>query len=113
MVTVDGCLLVFAGLIAVTGVPWWSFVFGLILGAAILTVYGWMAAAELGIRSRDEMPRAWLTALAVPCGVAGVLAAQSGRYGPLVVMACLGFAHAAERFVWMRFDAAKGVAEPG
>jgi uncharacterized membrane protein HdeD (DUF308 family) len=90
---------------ALADAPWWSFVLPLILGAAILIVYGRKAATALGIRSRDETPRGWLMALAVPSGLAGVLAAHTGRYAGLVIMAYLAFAHIAERIVWARFRA--------
>jgi uncharacterized membrane protein HdeD (DUF308 family) len=113
IVAVDGFLLLFAGLIAVTEIPWLSFVPALVVGAAVLIVHGRMAAKELGIRSRNETPQAWLTALALPGGVVGVLAAHLGRYGPLVVIAYLAFGHVAERLVWMRFDASRRATKQG
>jgi hypothetical protein len=94
-----------AGLMALADAPWWSFVPPLILGGAILIVYGRRAATALGIRSRDETPRGWLTALAVPSGLAGVLAAHAGRYEGLVIVAYIACAHIGERIVWSRFRA--------
>lgn len=105
-IAVDACLFACAGLMALADAPWWSFVLPLVLGAAILIVYGWRAATALGIRSRDETPRGWLIALAVPGGLAGALAAHAGRYAGLVIVAYLACAHIGERIIWSRFRAA-------
>jgi uncharacterized membrane protein HdeD (DUF308 family) len=104
-IAVDACLFACAGLMALADAPWWSFVLPLVLGAAILIVYGWRAARALGIRSRDETPRGWLIALAVPGGLAGALAAHAGRYAGLVIVAYLACAHIGERIIWSRFRA--------
>jgi hypothetical protein len=64
-------------------------------------VYGRMAAKELGIRSRNETPQAWLTTLALPGSVVGVLAAHLGRYGQFVAIAYLAFCHVEEWLAWM------------
>lgn len=102
---VDACLFACGGLMALADAPWWSFVLPLVPGAAILIVYGRRAATALGIRSRDETPRGWLTALAIPGGLAGVLAAHAGRYAGLVIVAYLACAHIGERIIWSRFRA--------
>jgi uncharacterized membrane protein HdeD (DUF308 family) len=102
-IAVDACLFACAGLMALADAPWWSFVLPLVLGAAILIVYGWRAATALGIRSRDETPRGWLIAWAVPGGLAGALA---GRYAGLVIVAYLACAHIGERIIWSRFRGA-------
>jgi uncharacterized membrane protein HdeD (DUF308 family) len=109
-IAVDACLFVFAGLLALTNAPWWNFAVPLVAGAVILVVYGRRAATALGIRSRDETPRAWLTALAVPGGLVGVLAAHADQYAGLVIMAYIAFAHIAERIVWARFRVSGSVA---
>lgn len=111
MIAVDVCLFAFAALMALTDAPWWSFLVPLVIGAAVLVVYGWRAAAVLGIRSRDETPRGWLMALAVPGGAVGVLAAHAGRYAGLVIVAYLVLAQGAERVVWARFHASRRVGE--
>jgi hypothetical protein len=99
-----------AGLMALTDAPWWSFLAPLALGGAVLVVYARRAATALGIRSRDETPRGWLTALAIPSGLAGVLAAHAGRYAGLVIVAFLIFVHIAERIIWARFRASSRMA---
>jgi hypothetical protein len=104
-ITVDACLFACAVLMALAETPWWSFVLPLVLGAAILIVYGWRAATALGIRSRNETPAGWLMALAVPGGLAGALAAHAGRYAGLVIVAYLACAHFGERIIWSRFRA--------
>lgn len=104
-VAVDACLFAIVGLIALTGASSWSFVPPLILGVVVLVIYSRRAATALGIRSRDETPRGWLTVLAVPGGVAGVLAGNAGRYAGLVIMAYLACVQIGERIVWARFRA--------
>lgn len=54
---IDACMFIAAGVLALVNAPWWSFIAILGLGGPILTVYGHRAAAELGVRSRDETPR--------------------------------------------------------
>jgi hypothetical protein len=99
-------LLGFAVLEATGDVSWWIFVVVLLLGGAVLAVYSRRAAAVLGIRSREETPRAWLNALALPSGVVGVLAFHAGRHaGGFVILGYLLFAEVAERVVWSRFRA--------
>jgi hypothetical protein len=110
-IAVDACLLAVAALMALIDAPWWSIVPPLVLGAAVLIVYGRRAATELGIHARDETPRGWLMALAIPSAIAGPLAVQAGRYGGLVIMGYLALAHIAGRIVWARFRASKRVAE--
>ena len=110
-IAVDACLFALAGLMALTDAPWWSFLAPLALGGAVLVVYARRVAAALGIRSRDETPRGWLTALVVPSGLVGVLAAHAGRYAGLVIVAYLVFAHIAERIIWARFRASSRVSE--
>jgi uncharacterized membrane protein HdeD (DUF308 family) len=109
-IAVDAFLLAFAGLMVLTDAPQWSFMAPLVVAAVILVVYGRRAATALGIRSRDETPRAWLTALAVPSGLAGVLAAHADQYAGLVIVVYIAFAHIAERIVWARFRVSGGVA---
>jgi hypothetical protein len=109
-IAVDACLFACAGLMALVDASWWNFLLPLALGAAILIVYGRKAATALGIRSREEMPRAWLTALAVSSGIAGGIAAQAGRYGGLVIVAYLACTQIGERIVWARFRASSRVA---
>lgn len=96
---------------ALADVPGWSFLAPLVLGAAVLVVYARRAATALGIRSRDETPRGWLTALAIPSGLAGVLAAHAGRYAGLVIVAFLVLVQIAERIIWARFRASSSVGE--
>jgi len=72
-----------------------------------MNVYGRKAADALGIRSHDETPRRWLTALAIPGGFAGVLAAHAGSDAGLVVMPYLACAQIGERIVWARLRASK------
>ena len=105
IITVDACLFACAGIMTLANAPWWIFALPFILGAAILIVYGRRAATALGIHSREETPRGWLTALAVPGGLAGALAAQVGRYAGLAIVAYLVCAHIGERIVWSRFRA--------
>jgi hypothetical protein len=88
-----------------------EFLVPLVFGAAVLVVYGWMAAAALGIRSRDETPSGWLMVLVVPSGVASVLAANAGRYAGLVISTYLVLAQVGERVVWARFRASRRVGE--
>lgn len=111
-IAVDTCLCAYAILVALAAVSWWSFVVPLILAAAVLAVYGSRAAKFLGIRSRDETPRRWLTALAVSSGVVGGLAAHTDRYVGVIMTAYFVFLQIAERIIWTRFLASKGLAEP-
>lgn len=104
-VTVDGCMFITVGLLAFIDAPWWSFLVPPAIGAPVLVVYGRRAAAAMGIRYRDETPHGWLLALAIPGGLAGVLAAHAGRYGGFVVMAYIILAHTGERIAWARFRA--------
>lgn len=111
MITVDACLFVCAGLTAVTNASVWSFLVPLALGAAVLIVYGWKAAANLGIRSREETPQAWLRALGILSGITAALLTQTGRYAGLGIVACLVFLQVAERIIWAHFPAASHVAQ--
>ena len=97
----------YAILVALTAVSWWSFVVPLILAAAILAVYGSRAAESLGIRSRDETPRRWLIALGVTGGLVGALAAHTDRYIGLIMTAYFVLLQIAERIIWTRFLASK------
>jgi uncharacterized membrane protein HdeD (DUF308 family) len=83
---VDGCMFMVVGVLALVNAPWWSFLVPLALGAPILVRYGRREAVAMGICSREETPHGWLLALAIPSGLAGVLAAHTGRYGGLVIM---------------------------
>jgi hypothetical protein len=89
--------------LALIDAPWGSYLAPLALAAPVFIVYGRKAAEALGIQSRDQMPQGWLTALAMLCGVAGVLAAHAGRYAGLVVAADIAFFHIGERVAWARF----------
>lgn len=100
---VDGSMFIASGVLALVDAPWWNFIVPLVLATLVLIGYGRREATARGIRSREETPNGWLLALAVPSGLAGVLAAHTGRYGGLVVMTYLAFAHAGERIVWARF----------
>jgi hypothetical protein len=108
-IAVDACLFAFAGLMALIDAPYWSFLALLVLGAAVLVVYARRAATALGIRSRDETPHGWLTALVVPGGLVGVLATHAGRYAGLVIVAFLVLVQIAERLIWARFRASSRV----
>ena len=96
-----------AGILALVNAPWWGFIAVLGLGGPILIVYGHKAAAELGVRSRDETPRGWLLALAMTAGLASVLAAHTGRYASLIVITYIVLAHTGERVAWARFRATR------
>ena len=110
-ITVDACLCAFAGVIALTDAPWWIFAVALLPWIATITVYGRRAARKLGIRSNNETPRAWLIALGLPGGLAGVLATHTGRYAGLMITAVIVCAQIAERIIWARFRASKRPAE--
>jgi uncharacterized membrane protein HdeD (DUF308 family) len=99
-------MFVAVGVLALVDAPSWSFLVPLALGVLILIVYGRRAAAALGIRSRDETPHGWLMALAILLGgLAGHLAAQTGRYGGLIIVVSIALAQIVERIVWARFRA--------
>ena len=102
-IILDLCLAAFALLVVLAALPRWILVVPLVGWAVAITVYGRRAAKALGIRSRDETPRGWLTALALPGGLVGVLAANSGRSAGFVLMAYVLAAQAGERIVWRRF----------
>lgn len=106
-VTVDTCLFAGAVLVALIAAPWWSCALLLVPAVVVLTIYGRRAARALGILSRDETPRAWLIALAIPSGVIGVLAVHTDRYATLVLAAYLVCLQIAERIVWARFLASR------
>jgi hypothetical protein len=89
--------------LALVNAPWWSSLVSLAIGVPILVGYGRREAVAMGIRSRDETPYGSLLALAIPGGLAGVLAAHAGRYGGLVIMTYIVLAHVGERIVWARF----------
>jgi hypothetical protein len=110
-IAVDGCLLACAVLMALADARWWIFLMPLGVGAVILAVYGRKAATALGIRSREETPRGWLTAMGAAGGLAGVLAAHTGRYAGLVIVAYLTCGHIVERMAWTRFRASSQIAE--
>jgi hypothetical protein len=97
MLTVDGCVLVAVGVLTLVDGPLWSFLVPLALGAPILVRYGRRAALAMGIRSREETPRGWLLALAIPSGLVCALAVHTGRYCGLVLMTYIVLAQAGER----------------
>jgi hypothetical protein len=103
MLAVDGCMLVAVGIEALADGPIWSFLLAFALGSSVLVHYGRRAAVAKGIRSRDETPHDWILALAIPGGIAGVLAAHTGRYGGFILMAYMVVAQVGERIAWVRF----------
>ncbi len=103
----DVCLFVCAGVLALVDAPWWGFLVPLALAAPVFVVYGRKAAEALGISSRDQTPRGWLMMLAMLSGLAGVLAANAGRYAGLVLIAYIALAHVGERIAWARFRASR------
>jgi hypothetical protein len=103
VIAVDVCLFACAGLTAIADASVWSFLAPFALGAAVLIVYGWKAAADLGIRSREQTPRAGLRALGILGGITAALLTQTGRYAGLGILACLVSLQVAERIIWAHF----------
>jgi hypothetical protein len=102
-ITVDVCLFICAGALALIDAGSWSFLVPALLGAPIFYVYGRRAAKALGIKSRDETPHRALIVLVLPAGAAGILASDAGRYGSLLFMTYIAVMQVGERVIWARF----------
>jgi len=112
-VGVSACLLLLGALLAAAPATWWAFLTGLIVAVSVMIVFGNKAAVARGLRSRDETPRGWLTAMAVSGGVLGVAANHVGRYAGLLLAGYLVVTLVGERIVWRRFDASRTAESAG
>jgi hypothetical protein len=96
-------LLLFAGVLAIVGAPWWSFAPALFLGPAVL---GSFARATTSVpRSTAAMKRRHTElGMLLTLGIIAVsLAPLTERYAGLVLVAYLIFTHIVERIVWARY----------
>lgn len=109
---VDGCMFLAVGVAALLEAPWWSVLIPLGIGTLVLVRHGRRAALAIGIRSHDQTPHGWLVALAMPGGLAGVLAIHAGRYGGLIIITYIALAQVGERVAWARFRPPRSNGKP-
>lgn len=113
VISVGVFLFACAALTALADASVWSFLAPFALGVAVLIAYGWKAATDLGIRSREQTPQAWLRALAILGGFAAALIAQIGRYAGFGLAASMVLLQVGERIVWAHFPASSRIAGDG